>query len=485
MRSPLSHWRELTVLESVLGVLGWDEQVLMPQEAQPWRGEQSSLLARLIHERLTDPWLLEAVQGLNARDAGETELANFREMKRRIDRARRIPSRLVEEMARATSRGIHVWQEAKQKSDFGLFLPELKTIFRLKREEADCVGWTDSPYNALLDEYEPGCTTTAVDQIFRGLEPELARLVREKQTEENPSFPGGPYPVEIQKELGWKAALAFGFDEKAGRLDVSSHPFCSTLGPRDCRITTRYQTTDFTQSFFGILHETGHALYEQGLPQDHAGQPWCIAASLGMHESQSRFWENQIGRAPAFWDWFWPKTEQAFGSALGGLKKADFLRIIHQVRPGLIRVDADETSYNLHILVRYHLEKAMLDGSLAPEDLPSAWNEKIHKSLGITVPSDRFGCLQDVHWSTGGIGYFPTYTIGNLLAARWAETIQQELGDWNQALRQGDFGALLSWLRKNIHQQGRKVWALDLCQKVTGKPLDHLALIRHLESKPG
>jgi len=478
--SCLATWREISLLESTLSVLGWDEQVMLPPAGQAWRGEQSALLAKLVHERLTNPALLESATAYQAARTDDFGRANAKEMLRRIRRAMRIPGRLVEELAKATSRGIHVWQEARKAGQFSQFLPELEAIVRLKREEADCVGWGETPYDALLDEYEPGCTAKEVDRIFSALGPELSRLIA-KAPGKTQLPPQGPYPEEQQKDLGWKVALAFGFNDQAGRLDVSAHPFCSGHGPGDCRITTRYNVSDFTQSFFGILHETGHALYEQGLPTAHAGEPWCVATSLGMHESQSRFWENLIGRSRAFWDWCWPSAKEAFSPVLDGYSKTQLLGYINRIEPSYIRVEADETSYNLHILLRYRMEKAMIEGNLKPCDLPGAWNEEFLKSFGLKVTDDREGCLQDVHWSCGGIGYFPTYTIGNLLSAQLGEAIQKELGNWSDALARGEFQPILAWLREKVHRHGRAKSALEICKASTGRPLDHLALIRHLE----
>lgn len=471
-------WKEITLLESVQGVLGWDEQVMLPPKGADWRGSQGALLARLVHERLTDPVLWDAIENAESHAVLETSRANVREMKRRVLRARRIPGRLVEEIARATSRGVHIWQTARSKGDFASFLPELETIVRLKQEEAACAGYEQSPYDALLDEYEPGCRASEIDSIFDELEPALAGLIREAKNRPQGLAPSGHYPEESQKKLGLEVARLIGFDTQAGRLDTSAHPFCSGHGPGDCRITTRYDESDFTQSFYGILHETGHALYEQGLPVDHAGEAWCVASSLGMHESQSRFWENMVGRSGAFWDWCWPLARAVLGSTLP--EKGNLVRSINRIGPSFIRVESDETCYNLHILLRYRLEKAMIEGALSPKDLPGAWNEAFEKAFGLRVPSDREGCLQDVHWSTGGIGYFPTYTLGNLIAAQLREAMDRDLGGISRMVSNGEFAPILGWLRDKVHHRGRLANALEITRTATGANLDSGALLRHL-----
>ena len=478
MQNISAFWREITLLESIQGVLGWDEQVMLPQKGAAWRGSQSALLARLVHDRLTDQTIWNALQNVDSCELPATKSASLLEIKRRVGRARRIPGLLVEELAKATSHGVHVWQEARGKNDFEQFLPALDAIIRLKREEAACVGFEQSPYDALLDEYEPGCRSSEIDGIFNQLEPALSALIAEAQTRPQAEILAGDYPKKAQKTLGMMVAKAIGFDEKAGRLDTSAHPFCSGHGPGDCRITTRYDETDFTQSFYGILHETGHALYEQGLPTEHAGEAWCVATSLGMHESQSRFWENMVGRSAAFWEWCWPMARQVFGNSLPD--RESLVRRINRIGPSLIRVEADETCYNLHILLRYRLEKAMIEGSLEPKDLPDAWNEAFKKAFGISVPSDQKGCLQDVHWGTGGIGYFPTYTLGNLIAAQLWEAMDRGMGGIGKGISKGEFTPILAWLRDKIHRRGRLNTALEITKQATGEALSCGALLRHL-----
>jgi carboxypeptidase Taq len=291
------------------------------------------------------------------------------------------------------------------------------------------------------------------------------------------------FPVDVQEQFGREAAAAIGFDFARGRLDVTAHPFCTTLGPHDCRITTRYDEQFFNTAFFGILHEAGHGIYEQGLPAEHFGLPPGEAISLGIHESQSRLWENFVGRGRAFWNWFYPAAQRHFPAALGDVDCDDFYFAINDVRPSLIRVEADEATYNLHILVRFELEQALLQGDLPPSDLPDAWNEKYRKYLGIAPPDDRRGVLQDVHWSAGLLGYFPTYSLGNLYAAQFFAQAKIELGDLEGGLSRGDFRPLKHWLREKIHRHGQRWSAAELVQRVTGRPLSAKPLVEHLRAK--
>ena len=404
------------------------------------------------------------------------------------DRATKLPSALVEALARETTRAQPVWQEARQRNDFAAFRPSLETIVRLKREEAQAVGYKDVPYDALLDEYEPGATTKEITRIFAGLREELAPLVaaiaasgRRPRTD----ILERDYPVDRQAIFGQAAAAAAGFDFAAGRLDVTTHPFCSGIGPGDCRICTRYHPRHFNEAFFGILHEAGHGIYEQNLPAEHFGLPVGSAASLGIHESQSRLWENQVGRGRAFWEHFFPRARQVFLDALRDITLDDWVFAINDVRPSFIRVEADEATYNLHIIVRFELEQALVAGDLQPADVPAAWNEKFQKLLGLTPPDAARGCLQDIHWSFGGIGYFPTYTLGNLYAAQFMEAARRDLGDLDADFRRGEFGRLKGWLNEKIHRHGQRYRAGVLCERVTGKALGHGPLMRYLRGKYG
>jgi carboxypeptidase Taq len=486
----IRHCKEASILHSCADVLGWDERTYMPPKGSAHRAEQMALLARLCHERATAPilgeWLAEIERSSLVTDRESTEAANVREIRRSYNRAVKLPQALVEELARVTTRAQQVWQQARKANDFATFLPWLEKIVALKREEAQAVGFSGVPYDALLDEYEPGATTAEVTRVFAELREQLVPLVAAiAASGKRPPHEilERDYPAERQKEFGQAAAAAIGFDFDAGRLDTTTHPFCSGLGPGDCRITTRYNPHHFNESFFGILHEAGHGLYEQGLDADHFGTPAGSFASLGIHESQSRLWENQVGRGRPFWEYFFPRAQQAFPTALSDVAVDDFLFAINDVRPSFIRVEADEATYNLHILLRFELEQALVSGDLEPAGVPAAWNEKFEKSFGLKVADNRQGCLQDIHWSGGGIGYFPTYTLGNLYAAQFMEQARQDLGDLDGSFRRGEFGALKTWLNEKVHRPGRRHSAGELCRRITGRPLGPEPLVSYLRRK--
>jgi carboxypeptidase Taq len=484
--------RDAGVLHSCADLLGWDERTYMPRKGSAHRGEQMALLARLTHEMATAPVigeLLSTLEGIElTRDPDSDAAVNVREIRRVYDRAVKLPQRLVEELARVTTRAQQVWQEARQADDFEAFRPWLERIVALKREEAEAVGYKGAPYDALLDEYEPGADSAEITHVFTALRRDLAPLVQEIASSGRKAprqILEREYPVERQEAFGRAAAAAIGFDFEAGRLDRTTHPFCSGIGPGDCRITTRYNPRFFNESFFGILHESGHALYEQGLPAEHDGTPRGEYASLGIHESQSRLWENQVGRGRAFWEHFFPKARQSFPEALSEVKPDDFYFAVNDVRPSFIRVEADEATYNMHIILRFELEQDLMSGGLKPADVPAAWDEKFRASFGLTPPTRREGCLQDIHWSFGGIGYFPTYTLGNLYSAQFMEAARRDLGDLDADFRGGDFARLKGWLNEKIHRQGQRWRAATLCEKATGRPLSHKPLVDYLRGKFG
>ena len=485
----IRHLKEARLLESVGSVLGWDERTYMPAKGSAHRAEQMALMARMTHEQLAAPrigeWLAELERSDLVKDPESDSAVNIRETRRMYDRAVKIPKELVEELARVTTRAQMIWQEARKANDFPAFEPWLDKIIRLKKQEADAIGYKDSPYDALLDEYEPGATAAEITQVFAELRKDLVPLVSAiaasgKQAPKE--ILDRDFPVDKQAEFGKEAAARIGFDFHAGRLDVTTHPFCSGVGPGDCRLTTRYNPRHFTDGFFGILHEAGHGIYDQGLDPDHFGTPRGMAISLGIHESQSRLWENQVGRSRAFWDYFLPKAKRAFPS-LADVKHDDFVFAINDVRPSFIRVEADEATYNLHIILRFEMEQDLVKGNLKVADVPDAWNQKFNKALGLTPPTAALGCLQDIHWSMGGLGYFPTYTLGNLYAAQFMEQARRDLGDLDADFRKGEFSRLKGWLGDNIHRQGQRYHAGDLCRRITGKPLSHKPLLAYLRGK--
>ncbi len=482
--------KERNLLGSCAGVLGWDERTYMPPGGAGLRAEQLALLARTTHEMLTAPVVGDLLAEVEAsslvREAWSPMAANVREIRRLFDRAVKLPKTLVEELARATTLGQQAWQEAKTKSDFAAFQPHLEKLVALKRQEAQALGYRDTPYDALIEDFEPGETTAGIARTFTALRAELVPLIEAIMN----SGKRAPteilhreYPVDRQQVFGEAAAAAIGFDFAAGRLDVTAHPFCSGLGPGDVRICTRYDPRHLNAAFFGILHEAGHGIYEQGLDPEHLGTPLGQACSLGIHESQSRLWENLVGRSRPFWEHFFPRARQVFFNALRDVTLDQFLFAINDVRPSLIRVEADEATYNLHIILRFELEQALVSGDLAPGDVPGAWTEKFKTFFNLTPPNDAAGCLQDIHWSAGLFGYFPTYTLGNLYAAQFMEQARTDVGGLEDQFRRGEFGALKQWLNAKIHRHGQHYRAPELCRQVTGKPLSHQALIRHLRTK--
>ncbi len=484
--------REQSVLATCSALLGWDEQTYMPTGGAENRGNQLALLAGLHHERATDPKigeLLGEVEGSTLlADPDSPASANVRELRRSFDRQTRLPRSLVEELARATSRGYSEWIVAKREKDFKRLLPALATIFTLKRNEAECLGYDDTPYDALLDEYEPGARSRDLVRLFDTLRTDLVPLVMSiagSRLKPDRTILTREYPLDRQRVFAETAASAIGFDFQRGRLDTTEHPFCTGIGPGDTRITTRYDAHNFGDAFFGVLHEVGHGLYDQGLDPAHQGTPMGEAVSLGIHESQSRLWENVVGRGRPFWDYWYPLARQVFREALRDVSRDAFVFAVNEVEPSLIRVQADEVTYNLHVLIRFELERAILGGDLTLEDLPGAWSEKYHHYLGVTPRHDAEGCLQDVHWSAGLIGYFPTYTLGNLYAAQFFDRASDDLGDLGSSFSRGDFSALLDWLRDQIHRQGQRYRAADLARRITGSPADPKPLVRSLRKKYG
>lgn len=482
--------KDHALLGSCASVLGWDERTYMPHQGSTHRAEQMALLARMGHEMLTAPQVGDLLSEIESSPpdwkSEDVRAVNVREIRRAYNRAVKLPKELVEEMARVTTRAQQVWQEARAASDFRAFVPWLDKVVNLKRQEAEAVGYQGHPYNALLDEYEPGATAAEITHVFAELRKDLVPVVsaiaasgrapRRDVLERE-------YPVEPQKTIGQAAAKAIGFDFESGRLDVTTHPFCSGIGPGDCRLTTRYNPRHFNDSFFGTLHEAGHGIYEQGLEPERFGTPAGSACSLGIHESQSRLWENQVGRSRPFWEHFFPKAKELFPAALSDVSLDDWFFAINDVQPSFIRVEADEATYNMHIILRFELEQALLKGDLDVSDVPGAWNEKFKQSFGLTPPDDRRGCLQDIHWSMGGLGYFPTYTLGNLYAAQFMEQARHDLGDLDADFRQGEFGRLKGWLNEKVHRPGQRWRAGELCQRVTGKPLSHKPLLNYLRGK--
>ncbi len=486
-----THCLETAYLESTAALLHWDQRICIPPAGHGHRAEQVAILSRMIHARCRDPLVGETLAVVEGSDLIEDplcpEAVNTREWRRAYDRAVKIPDRLAEDMARATSNAESCWERARPENDWDAFKPHLETILALKKEEAEAVGYEAEPYDALLDTFEPGATTASLEPVFARLREAattlLDRLKGSPRWEKEEQLLSRLDDTSAQEDLAADLIRCLGFEESRGRLDVSAHPFTSSMGPDDVRITARYGPDKFGDALYGAAHEAGHALYEMGLSGQHWGSPMGEAVSLGIHESQSRMWENMVCRSPGFWRFFMARTRLRFPTALKTISPEEMYVAVNRVRPGLIRIESDELTYNLHILLRFELELALLRGDLAVEDLPTAWNEKMCDYLGITPPDVAQGVMQDVHWSAGLIGYFPTYTLGNLYAAQFFQVARKEIGDVDEQFGRGDFQPLLGWLRRNIHGRGMQLRSKDLVVEVTGEALDPEKLIRYLETK--
>ncbi|MEX2118575.1 MAG: carboxypeptidase M32 [Pirellulales bacterium] len=486
------HARQTALLASIESLLSWDERCLMPAAGGDYRAEQMTLLSGMIHQRQTDPklgeWLTHLADSPLAKDPASDAGATIRQIKRQYDKKLKLPRSLVEELTRTSVLGQQAWQSARRDNDFASFAPLLKKTVELKRSQAEAIGYDRCAYDALLDDFEPGESTEHVARVLGALREELVPLVARLLA--SPRQPDlailhRRYPVDAQEFFGREVAGRVGFDFHRGRLDVTAHPFCTAPGPHDCRITTRYDEHYFSTALFGILHEAGHGIYDQGLRPEHFGLPPGEAVSMGIHESQSRLWENLVGRGRPFWEHFFPSARRAFTEALDDVRLDDFHFAVNAVRPSLIRVEADEATYNLHILIRFELEQDLLNGELAVDELPAAWNEKYRAYLGIEPGSDAEGVLQDIHWSAGLFGYFATYSLGNLYAAQFFARAEADLGGLADRFRRGEFALLRGWLAEKIHRHGQCYTAGELVQRITGQPLSHAPLIAHLTGKLG
>ena len=484
--------KEVSLLYSCYSVLGWDQKTYMPRNGGNVRAQQVSMLAGMAHKKFTDPRVGELLDILRensyAKEEFSDEETNIRELGREYDKAKKVPTSLVEEISKTTTLADGVWVEARKKSDFSEFKSWLEKVINLKRQYAEAVGYPNEPYDALLDDYEPGGTVETIGKVLEDFRVDLVGFVGKViDSGKRPNFSilEREYPVNLQEIFGKMAASAIGFDFESGRLDVTTHPFCTGFGPGDTRITTRYNLNHFNHAFFGILHEAGHGIYSQGLDSGHHGTPRGESISLGIHESQSRMWENMVGRSHSFWEYFFPLAQRVFQDTLRDVNLDDFYFAVNDVRPSFIRVEADEVTYNLHIMLRFEMELAFFRGDLKVDDIPALWNEKFKHFLGITPSNDAQGCLQDVHWSNGLIGYFPTYTLGNLYAAQFYAKAGEDIGDLEDLFRRGSFGELKDWLRENIHTHGKRYRAGKLVEVVTGKPLSHKPLMGYLQAKFG
>ena len=477
---------EVSDLGRTAGVLGWDQRVMMPVRGTESRAQQLATLTRISHEKFTDPEIGRLLETLAPHveslpyDSDDASL--IRITRRDWEKARRVPVELREQITLAAARGHHAWVDARARSDFASFLPHLRENLDLRRRYAHCFEPEDSLYTALLDDYEPGMTTAEVADVFAVLAPALADLVASAPSVEA-SFLHQPFDAAAQRGFAERVLETLGFDDGSWRLDPTAHPFCTSFSNRDVRLTTRYNEHDL-ESIWSTLHEAGHGLYAHGIADSLQRSPLAGAPSLGINESQSRTWENLVGRSRPFWEHWYGPLQQTFPEQLGAVELDAFVCAINRAEAGLIRVDADETTYSLHIILRFELERAMLDGSIALEDLPEAWNARMTELLGIDVPDDGRGLLQDVHWSGGGFGYFPTYALGNVISLQIWRVVRDAIPDLDAQLAAGDVRPLSDWLRDHLYALGRKLTPKETLERLTGSDaIDPASYLAYLGAK--
>jgi len=481
---------ELSYLNNTLGLLFWDQEVNLPVKAVDARASSIAYLSGLAHNKFieidADGLLTKLHKQLLAGNIKNNEAVIVAETWRSFEREKKLPEKFVKENAEVTSKAQSVWAEARKTNNFDLFLPWLTKIVKLKMQEAEYVGYTDSPYDALLDVYEPGMNAKEASKILNNLRDSLIPFLKKfesKKSKVDIQSIKGKFPIVEQIAFNKLVVESMGFDFEAGRIDSSTHPATYGTHPYDIRLTTRYREDDIYYSLGSTIHETGHGLYEQGLPVEHWGTPLAESVSLGIHESQSRMWENIIGKSMSFWKFLYPKLQKEFPIPFEKLAIDDFYKIINHVKPSLIRTEADEVTYNLHIIVRFEIERDMIEGKIDLADLPKIWKAKMKQYLGIDVPNDSLGVLQDIHWSCGLIGYFPTYSFGNIYAAQFYAAMEREMPDINKQIELGEFQKTNKWLKKNIHSLGKTFRADELVKKVTGESMNSKYFCEYLDKK--
>jgi carboxypeptidase Taq len=473
-------------LRNANAVLQWDQETYLPPKGAALRGQQISTISELSHQYFISEELGNLLQDLLSRaDLKDRQKRNVERTHEDYTRSKKYPSSFVRAMAEQVNKAFHAWVDARKKNAFSVYEPELDALIKLKREEAELLGYEHHPYNALLDEFEKGCTVELLDRTFSHLLPTLQELVRKisDKTQVDDAFLLQNYPKQKQWDWGMELIKKLNFDFEAGRQDLSEHPFSISFNRNDVRITTRVSEEDFGNMTWSCIHETGHALYEQGLPGEEYGLPLGEACSYSIHESQSRLWENNVGRGKAFWEFHYPRLQELFPGQLGSVSLDAFYKGINKVQPSLVRTEADEITYHFHVFIRYELEKKLIEGSLLTADIPAFWNEEYRKLLGVTVPDDKKGCLQDVHWSHGSFGYFPTYSLGSFYAAQFYTRARLDIPGLENDLAKGESLGLLHWLRTHFHEKGRFYTSEDLCQQVTGEKLEVSYFVNYLLEK--
>jgi carboxypeptidase Taq len=467
-------------------VLQWDQETYLPAKGAEARARQMATLSELAHDMFTGGNLGELLESLQADSLDADQQKNVDLTREEFTKQKKFSSEFVRKMSEAVSTSFYAWIDARKQNDFAVFEPALTRLLELKRQEADILGYEQHPYNAMLNEYEKGATVSELDAVFSEIKSPLHELVIEIQSKHQPNdfFLQKTYPKDKQWEWGLYIAKQLGFDFEAGRQDISEHPFTTNFSSSDVRITTRIDEHDFANMTWSTIHEVGHGLYEQGLPAAMYGLPLGEYASLGIHESQSRLWENCVGRGLEFWNYYLPHLKTYFPEQLADVDTKQFVGAINKVQPSLIRTEADEVTYHFHVMIRYELEKQLIAGSLQVKDIPTYWNEQYKNLLGVIVPDDKHGCLQDVHWSHGSFGYFPTYSLGSFYAAQFWEQAKKELPNLlTEISTTGSTASLLAWLRSKIHLHGKRYTSAELCQLVTGRKLDSAVFIAYTKSK--
>ncbi|MGE5642756.1 MAG: carboxypeptidase M32 [Byssovorax cruenta] len=480
---------EVSDLNRAVSILSWDQQVNMPFKGTEARGEQMATLSKIAQEKFISDEvgrLLEDLkQEFEGADSDSDEAAMIRVTARNYDKAKRVPPDFIQEQAIVSSKAFEAWVEARHQSDFSIFRPHLEKVVELIQKYISFFPAGSHPYDTLLDDYEPGMKTEEVQAIFNSLRPKQVKLLKaiagSKQVKSDFLFK--KYNEKKLIDFGVDVVTRFGYDWSRGRQDKAPHPFETTFSVNDVRITTRFEEDNPLATLFSTMHEAGHAMYEQGINPAYERTPLAGGTSLAIHESQSRMWENLVGRSLAFWEYFYPSFKKTFPAQLDGVSLKSFYKAINKVEPSFIRVNADEATYNMHIMLRLELEIGMVEGTIAIKDLPGIWNAKMEEYLSITPPNDARGVLQDIHWSGGAIGYFSTYALGNLVSAQLWEKIRRDIRDLDDQICKGNFTELLGWLRKNIHQYGHKYEPQTLMQKVTGSKITPEPYVRYLTKK--
>jgi carboxypeptidase Taq len=487
-----SQSKKIRLLDSISYLLEWDQETYMPPKGHTVRAEQLELMASLSHQERTGKKFAQALSKLIDLKTGKvlasglslSQKAALREWRRDFIKAIALPNSFVKAFARLTSESLIIWAEARKQNQFSHFAPYLERIVEMSRQKAEYLGYQNHPYDALLDNFEPMVTTAEIEALFKKLKEAVRTLLDKilacKQV--NDRFLHGKFLAEKQLKFGRELLKAMGYELDKGRLDLSNHPFSMSIHPSDSRVTTRIHRTSLFDSLSAVLHEGGHSLYEMGLMPEYYGSPLCEAVSLGIHESQSRLWETRIGQSKPFWKHFFPLLQKEF-KKLEKVTLDQFYKAINRVFPSFIRVESDEVTYSLHVILRFELEKPLIEGSLKVADIPDAWNHLMKTYLGITPLTDREGCLQDIHWAMGGFGYFPTYTLGNLYAAHFFEAFAQEFPDWEKRVAKGELLFLREWLREKIHQHGRTYGARELIKRICGKSLSVDPYLSYLTKK--